>query len=145
MRMNEWLDAGFDPPFGTVEEWITDQLGRLNAEEGAMYALNDRVEGREGIRILVATDIGLFDFFWYRPEAVGERRLTGRHIPWDAVEGLTLTGETRLNEATLMHQEPAWRLSLTKPAVGIENPPNEAVLLDFWKQCREGVETAARR
>lgn len=143
--MDEWLDAGFEPPFGTVEDWIRDQLGRLDAEETAMYALSDRVDGREGIRILLASDIGLFDFFWYRPEVVEDRRLTGRHIPWAAVEGVTLVGETRLNQATLMHEEPAWRLSIAEPAVAIENPPNEAALLDFWRACREGGEKAARR
>ncbi len=140
MKIREWLDAGFEPPFATIEEWIADHLGRLEAEERATYALESRLDGRDGVRILSASDIGLFDFFWYRPERVEQRSVTGRLVPWESVRGLTLVGETRLNETTLMHGAPLWRLSLSEPEVVIEQPPSEAVLLDFWKACREALE-----
>ncbi len=140
MKIREWLDAGFEPPFATVEEWIADHLGRLDAEERATYALATRLDGRQGVWIVTASDIGLFDFFWYRPDPVEQRSLTGRLVPWASVRGLALVGETRLNEATLMHEPPLWRLSLSEPELVLEQPPTEAVLLDFWKACREALE-----
>jgi hypothetical protein len=139
MQMKEWLLAGFDPPFATVDEWISDLIGRVGAEEEAVYALRARDGDRDGIRILVATDIGLFDFFWFRPEDVAKRSLTSRHVPWRDVRGLALSSDTRLEPSTLLRREPAWRLALEEPRVSIDEPPSEAVVLDFWRACHEGV------
>jgi hypothetical protein len=137
--MKEWLLAGFDPPFATVDEWISDLIGRVGAEEQAVYALRDRDSSREGTRVLVATDLGLFDFFWYRPDAVADRSLTARHVPWTDVRGLALYSDTRLNASTLLRLEPTWRLSIEEPAVSIEEAPEEHVLLDFWRACHDGL------
>jgi hypothetical protein len=141
MRMKDWLLAGFDPPFATVDEWIVDLIGRVGAEETAVYAMRSNEDRREGIRVLVATDIGLFDFFWHRPEPVRERALTGRHVAWRDVRGLRLESETRLNPETLLRLEPAWRLTIEEPALTLEDPPSEPALLDFWSACRDGLKS----
>jgi hypothetical protein len=135
--MKEWLLAGYDPPFATVDEWISDLIGRLGAEEEAVYALRAREDGRPGIRIVLAGDIGLFDFFWYRPDDVSDRVLTCRLIPWRDVRGVALTSESRLNPSTLLRNEPVWRLVIEEPALTIESAPAEAVLLDFWKEVHK--------
>jgi hypothetical protein len=139
--MKEWLLAGFEPPFATVDEWIVDLIGRLGAEETAAYAMRDRDGTREGIRVLVATDIGLFDFFWYRPEPIRERTLTGRHVAWGDVRGLRLESETRLKPETLLRLEPAWRMTIEDPPLTLEDPPSEPALLDFWGACRDGLKS----
>ena len=137
--MKEWLLAGFDPPFATVDEWISDLIGRLGAEEEAVYAMRARQGGRDGIRVLVATDLGLFDFFWYRPEAVPQRALTGTHTPWREVRGLRLSSETRLNPSTLLRREPTWRLRIDEPELAIDEPPSESAVLDFWTACQKAI------
>jgi hypothetical protein len=141
MRMKDWLLAGYDPPFATVDEWITDVIGRVGGEEEAAYAIRDRQDGRQGVRVLVATDIGLFDFFWYRPEAVRGRALTGRHVAWRDVRGMRLQSESRLNPETLLRREPEWRLTFEEPPLTLDEPPGEHVLLDFWSACRDGMKS----
>jgi hypothetical protein len=141
MRMKDWLLAGFEPPFGTVDDWIADLIGRVGAEETAAFATRARQGQKDGIRVLVATDIGLFDFFWYRPEPVKERALTGRHVSWRDVRGLALTSETRLNEKTMLRLEPAWRLTIEEPAVTLEDAPSEPAILDFWSACSDGLKS----
>jgi hypothetical protein len=139
MKMKEWLLAGYEPPIGTIDDWIIDLIGRVRAEEQAMYALRAKHDGRSGVRVLVATDLGLFDFFWDRPEAVKDRALTGTLTPWRDVHGVTLSCETRLNPSTLLRSEPIWRLSIEEPRVTIDDVPAEAVVLDFWRACDEGT------
>lgn len=140
MKRQEWLDAGLEPPFGTVDQWITDQLGLLGAEEEAAYAL-DETPPRRGaervVRIIVAADIGLVDFVWQRPEDPEERRLTGRLVPWRQV-GARVTGETRLSEA-LIHEPPHWSLTLEDPRLSIADPVDDDALLDLWKTCAKAA------
>jgi hypothetical protein len=139
MRMKDWLLAGHEPAFATVDDWITDLIGRAGGEETAAYAMHGRDDGRDGVRILIATDIGLFDFFWYRPDAVADRVLTGRHVEWRDVRGMRLESETRLNPETMLRREPAWQLTIDEPSLTIADPPSEEVLLDFWSACRDGI------
>jgi hypothetical protein len=141
MKRSEWLDAGLMPAFGTVNQWITDQLGTLGAEEESCYAIRDvsgRAEGaaEDGppVRILVACDIGLADLRWVRPGGADTNRLTSVLIPWREVSPPRIEGETRPSGA-LIHQPPTWTLTLVQPQVRIEDPEDPSALLAFWRAC----------
>ena len=138
MNIHDWHRHGLKPAFATVEQWITDQLGYLGAEDEACFAIELRPETDAkglAIRILVASDKGLFDFTWERPEAIDDRRLVGVHYRWDAVRGFRLTGETRVNPETLKHENPHWKLQMDIPEVVLEGAEESQALLDLWKEC----------
>lgn len=140
MRREEWLDAGLEPPFGTVDQWMTDQLGMLGGEEEAAYALDEappRPGAEQVVRILVAADVGLVDFRWHRTDGPAGRRVSGRLVPWRQV-GARITGETRLSEA-LIHEPPRWSLSLDDPPLSITDPVDQDALLDFWRACAKAA------
>lgn len=141
MKRMEWLEEGLEPAFGTVNEWITEHLGTIGAEEEACYAVSE-APGRAVLRVLVATDVGLVDFVWYRPAAPEQRRLVGVLIPWRDVSPPQLTGETGLSPA-LIHEAPEWSLTLREPALEITEPVDRNALLDFWKACAEATASAA--
>lgn len=132
MKLVEWLTAGLDPPFGTIEQWVADQLGRASAEEEASYAVVETRSEGEGVRVLVATDIGLYDAFWSRPPA--GQRVIGTFHRWREVQGLRLTARTEL-DPSLRRREPAWSLTLEQPAIEVSQAVDPDALLSFWKAC----------
>jgi hypothetical protein len=137
MNIHDWHREGLQPAFATVEQWISDQLGYMGAEDEAIYAvpLRDETDRRgPAVRILVCSDKGLFDFVWERPEDVTKRHLTARHFRWQDVRGVHMVSMTRLDAQTLMRTEPQWRLEIAEPAVDIEMAESEAGL-EFWKSC----------
>lgn len=136
MKMSDWLRQGIEPPFGTVEHWIVDQMGRLGAEEEHSYALTAQSDGRHGVRILVAADIGLYDAFWDRSETGPEQSLSGTLHVWQEVHGLQITGLTEIG-SDLRRGDPRWSLSVEAPAIEIEKAVDEAALIDFWSACRK--------
>lgn len=142
MKRSEWHEAGFEPMFGTIEDWINDQLGAFGADEEAVYAVQEMRarDGGTGVHILIATDVGLFDMWWIRPDTPEERRLTGRLVPYRLMHGFALTGETRL-APTLMHEPPVWRLAADTPAIDIARPEHEAAFLEL---CTVIVKALAR-
>lgn len=149
MKRNQWLDTGLVPAFGTVNQWITDQLGTLGAEEEACYALRDTRDPRADatldappVRILVACDLGLADLRWERPGGAETNRLTSILIPWGQVSPPRIEGETRPSPA-LIHQPPTWALTLTEPRVHIEDPDDPAALLEFWRACAKACRADA--
>lgn len=138
MNVHEWHRTGLQPPFATVEQWINDQLGYVGAEDEAVFAVELRSDSaREGlaVRILIATDKGLFDAVWERPDDVGSRRLVARQWRWQDVRDVHLIAETRLDPVTLTHTEPTWRLEVAEPAIALDGGDNGEALLEFWKQC----------
>src|SRR6187397_761590 len=147
MNIHEWHTHGLRPPFATVEHWIDDQLGYLNAEDEAVYATSLREEGaRTGlaVRILVATDQGLFDVMWERPDDPAERHVTSRHYLWSDVRGLHIWATTRLDPQTLMRSDPSWRLEIDEPEVDIECAESQAAL-EFWSTCVKSLEKVRGR
>jgi hypothetical protein len=142
VKRTEWLEAGLEPAFGTVQQWMTDQLGALGAEEEACYALLVREKPLQ-VRVLVATDVGLVDFVWDRPEPVERRVLASTHTPWQVVSAPILTGETRLSPA-MIHQPPTWSLRLERPAVEIVDAVDQDALLAFWKACAAACGSLAK-
>jgi hypothetical protein len=146
MNIHDWHRNGLEPPFATVEQWINDQLGYLGAEDEAIYAVTVRDEtdrGRLAVRVLIATDRGLFDVLWERPDDVAKRHLTSRHYRWPDVQGFHISGTTRLDAESMMRTEPQWHLEIADPAVDIEMEEGEAGL-EFWSTCVREMEKAAR-
>jgi hypothetical protein len=142
VNSREWHDADLEPSYATVDDWITDQLGRLEAEELAVYAIEAGSGRRPVVRILVATDVGLFDFTWERPPDPGERQVAGVHIPWGEVRGLRLAATTRLDPATLTRMQPVWSLAIDEPEVSLSESPIEPALVGFWRVCHEQMKKA---
>src|SRR5215213_10124817 len=146
MNVHDWHRNGLQPAFATVEQWISDQLGYIGAEDEACYAVQVRDENAPGgltIRILVATDKGLVDMTWQRPESVESRNLASRHYRWEDVRGLRLTAATRLEPTTLIHREPEWGLEIDDPAFTLERAEEGLALLDFWKACDSEMKKAS--
>jgi len=144
MNIHDWHREGLQPAFATVEQWISDQLGYLGAEDEAVYAVALRDEADRGglaIRVLIATDKGLFDVLWERPDDVSRRHLTSRHYRWSDVRGVHIVGSTKLDAETLMRREPHWRLEIADPAVDIDIEESEAGL-EFWKECVKELDKA---
>lgn len=137
MKRPEWLEAMLEPAFGTVNQWISDQLGTLGAEEEACYALLDGAGNDAPVRILVACDLGLADLRWERPADLDGHRLSSVLLPWREVSPPQIEGETRLSGA-LIHQPPSWTLTLSRPEVRITDPEDPEALLAFWRACSEG-------
>lgn len=144
MNVHDWHRQGLTPAFATVEQWIHDQLGYLQAEDEAVYAVSVRDEDDRlglAVRILIASDKGLFDMLWERPESVYGRHLTSRHYRWADVRGVHLTGTTRLDTETLMRGEPEWRLEIAEPKVDFEATDSTAVR-EFWTSCMNEIKKA---
>lgn len=143
MNVHEWHRRGLEPSFATIELWIDDQLGYLGAEDEACFAvtLSDEKSAKGfAVRILIATDKGLFDLTWERPEAVADRRLASRHYRWEDVRGTHLVSETRLNPETLTHGQPHWRLEIDEPEVSIDDHTEGSAMLEFWKACSASLD-----
>ena len=148
MNIHEWHRNGLTPSFATVEQWIYDQLGFFEAEDEACYALSVRTEDdRRGlaVRVLVASDKGLFDIVWERPEQVADRRVVTRHHRWADVRGFHLSAETRLDAQTLMHGKPDWRVDVEVPEVVIDEPVDDEALLAFWSASMRELDKVARK
>ena len=148
MNIHDWHRRGLKPAFATVEQWVIDQLGYLAAEDEACFAIqlrpDDDAKGL-AVRILVASDKGLFDITWERPEKVADRRLQTSHYRWDEVRGLRLSGDTRISPETLKHEAPRWSLRIEQPHVTIDQVDESAALLEFWTECSTEMDKTTRR
>ena len=143
MRMRDWDERGFDPPFGQQGEWLSNVLDRAWSPEAASYAVDvDRVPpqrrgggeqaGERPRRYLVASSLGLLDGRFV-PDAAADARLATVLIPWSDVRGLELLSETTLDEA--FRHRTTWRMRLAQPEMDIGDPPSDAALLEFWHEC----------
>jgi hypothetical protein len=147
MKIADWIRLSLEPPFATIEAWIRDQLGQAQLEEEATFAYLLRPDtDRRGyaVRILVAADDALADFTWERPEALDQRVLRAAFIGWREVAGVRLTGETRLDPKTLMHQAPSWGLRMETPDVEITDAVDADAMLQFWSACMKAIGGEAR-
>lgn len=147
MNVHEWHRQGLEPAFATVEQWIQDQLGYVGAEDSSCFAFELRPDGARGglaIRVLVATDKGLFDMVWERPDDPAARHLTSRMYRWPDITGARLIATTRLDAATLIHGEPEWGLEMTQPEVSLERVAEGLALLEFWQACDKELKKAVK-
>lgn len=147
MNVHDWHLNGLEPAFATVEQWINDQLGYMGAEDEACFAMQVRGENDRGglaVRILVATDKGLMDMLWERPNDPAARNLTSRHYAWSEVRGLHLRAVTRLDPKTLVHGEPEWGLEIAEPPFALDRAEDGVPLLEFWTSCSQHIKNPAK-
>jgi hypothetical protein len=146
VKIADWIREDWEPAFATVEAWIHDQLGQAELQEEATYAYLLRPEKDPrgyAVRILVAADKGLADLTWERPNAVEQRVLKATYFGWHEVRGVRLTGETRIDPATLMHRAPTWGLRIEAPEVEIAEAVDDRALLEFWGAAMERIRAAS--
>jgi hypothetical protein len=147
VNVHDWHRNGLRPAFATVEQWIHDQLGYVGAEDEACFAIELRPESsRAGlaVRVLIASDKGLFDLVWERPNAVSERHVSSTLYRWPDVSGLRLLSRTDLDPRTLIHLEPQWGIEISTPALAIERVEEGIALLEFWKACDRELKKAVK-
>jgi hypothetical protein len=122
-----------------IGEW--DVLGRSRALlQRQLAELAAHVTpGEEGrLRVLVATDIGLFDYQWTPADSRGNGRLHGMTYRWRNVQGLRLQSEATF-DVDSGEPRSVWRLVAQEPKIELaaESPPGVALepaaraLLDF--------------
>jgi hypothetical protein len=147
MNVHDWHLSGLEPAFATIEQWIDDQLGFAGAEDEGCFATEIRpATARAGlaIRILIATDKGLFDMLWERPSDPAARHLSSTLHRWPEVTGAHLLATTRLDPQTLMHGEPEWGILMTQPEVSLPRVEEGPALLEFWKACEKELKKALK-
>jgi hypothetical protein len=147
VNVHDWHRRGLRPAFATVEQWIQDQLGYVGAEDEACFAIELRPEGARGglaVRVLIASDKGLFDMLWERPDDVAQRHLSSRHYRWADVRGMRLLTQTRIDAQTLMHLEPEWGLEISDPQFSVERAEEGLALLEFWKAADKELKKSVK-
>ena len=132
MKIGEWDDLG------KARALLQRQIGELNADEYAAHATVNPDTGR--LRVLVATDIGLLDYY-YAPagQPEGPWILRGQLHRWPSVRGLRLQSDAQLNESNGEVQE-VWRLVAEDPKIELSlttDNGNRAIeaLLAFARAC----------
>jgi hypothetical protein len=109
-----------------------------------MQLRDEKDRGGLAVRVLIASDKGLFDLTWERPDDVSQRHLRARHYRWAEVRGVHLVSATRLDPATLTHGAPEFGLEIDEPEVRIERAKESIALLEFWKSCDTELKKAAK-
>lgn len=139
MRREEWLDAGLEPPFGTVDQWTTDQLGMLGGEEEAAYALDEappRPGAEQVVRILVAADVG-----WWTSGGTGRTDLPGGGSAVGSSRGARLGADHRRDPSlgSAYPRAPTLVAVADDPPLSITDPVDQDALLDFWRACAKAA------
>jgi hypothetical protein len=134
MKIGEWEGIG------RARGVLVHQLGALEAQELASYVIPGDNQRQ---RILVATDIGLFDFNWSSasPEADAVWNLRGGLVRWSSVRGMRLQSDAQFDPVyekiqaiwLLVAEEPKLELSATS----VPEPRAVATLLAFAHACLE--------
>ncbi len=139
MRLADWPRM----PYLNEElrEWVALQLKALGVEEIAIFALECGPQDEER-RVLVATDIGLWDGLYTPRGSTARYALRSTLHAWQAVRGVRLEAET-FRLWALEHQT-RWQMRITRPAleVTIDDPQLGAALADFAKACLVMAEPA---
>ena len=133
MKIGEWDDLG------RARALLQRQIGELNADEFAAHVAVNPDNGR--LRVLVATDVGLLDYF-YSPAGAdpqGPWILRGQVHRWLSVRGLRLQTDAQLDESTEEIQE-VWRLVAEDPKIELSVTTESGAraiegLLAFARAC----------
>lgn len=110
MKIGEWDNLG------RARALLQRQLGELGADEVASHVTVNPESGR--MRILVATDRGLFDY-QYGPagsDPGGDWILRGQLLRWSSVRGLRLQTDAQIG-ATVQDVKSVWRLVAEDPKI----------------------------
>jgi hypothetical protein len=110
VRIGEWDNLG------RARGLLQRQLGELGATEYAAHVTVNPDNGR--LRILLATDVGLFDYS-YAPAGAnpeGDWILRGQLYRWRAVKGLRVQTEAQLDEGSDQTRS-IWRIVAEEPKI----------------------------
>ena len=134
MKIGEWDDIG------RSRALVQRALGEIGADELATYLAISPDNGRQ--RILIATDLGLFDFT-YATDGSGSGavwNLRGWLTRWASVRGFRLQADSQWNEAA-GSAKGVWHVVAEEPRIefvastGDEPTPAAEALLDFARAC----------
>lgn len=136
MKIGEWDNLG------RARGLLQRQLGELGAAEYAAHVTLNQETGR--LRILVATDIGLFEYA-YGPagsDPEGDWMLRGELHRWNQVRNLRLQSDAQLNEQTGEIRS-VWRVIAEQPKIELtadstaeaDSERAVAALLPFARVC----------
>lgn len=133
MKIGEWDNLG------RARALLQRQLGEINATEYAAHVTVNAENGR--IRILLATDVGLFDYS-YAPVGAnpeGDWILRGQLTRWSSVRGLRLQTDAQLDESTDLARS-MWRVVAEEPKIELAAASDAgdrslAGVLDFARAC----------
>lgn len=110
VKIGEWDNLG------RARALLQRQLGELGATEYAAHVAVNPDNGR--LRVLLATDVGLFDYS-YSPAGAnpeGDWILRGQLYRWPSVKGLRLQTDAQLEEASEQTRS-VWRLVAEDPKI----------------------------
>ena len=133
MKIGEWDNLG------RARALLQRQLGEIGATELAAHVTVNPDNGR--LRILLATDIGLFDYS-YAPAGAnpeGDWILRGQLTRWASVHGLRLQTDAQIEESSEVSRS-IWRLVAEEPKVELNAASDTgdrslAAVLDFARAC----------
>jgi len=133
VRIGEWDNLG------RARGLLQRQLGELGASEYAAHVSVNPDNGR--LRILLATDVGLFDYAYSpvgsNPE--GDWILRGQLTRWPSVRGLRLQTDAQLEEGSDVSRS-VWRVVAEEPKIELTAASDAgdrslAAVLDFARAC----------
>jgi len=136
MKIGEWEGIG------RSRALVAYQLGELHADEYAAH-VSMFENGRQ--RILVAADVGLFEFSWgpntNEPDATWYLR--GGLTRWPSVKGLRLQTDAQFDPVGEKVQS-IWRLVAEEPKLELSSSTEDSAkalpaLLDFARACIEHI------
>lgn len=133
MKIGEWDNLG------RARALLQRQLGELGAAEYAAHVTVNPDNGR--LRILLATDVGLFDYS-YAPAGAnpeGDWILRGQLTRWPSVRGLRVQTDAQLEE-TSEHTRSLWRVVAEEPKIELAAASDAgdrslSAVLDFARAC----------
>jgi hypothetical protein len=136
MKIGEWEGIG------RSRALVALQLGELHADEYAAHVTMSE-NGRQ--RILVAADLGLFEFSWgpntTEPDSIFYLR--GSLTRWPSVKGMRLQTDAQFDPVDERVQS-IWRLVAEEPKLELSSttdgePKALPALLDFARACLEHI------
>lgn len=132
MRIGEWDNLG------KARALLQRQLGEIGASEYAAHVTVNPENGR--LRILVATDVGIFDYA-YAPAGAdpsGDWILRGQLHRWTSVRGLRVQTDAQLDSGG--GSRSVWRVVAEDPKIELAAASDAAdrsltAVLDFARAC----------
>ena len=133
MKIGEWDNLG------RARALLQRQLGEIGATEYAAHVTVNPENGR--LRILLATDVGLFDY-QYTPVGAnpeGDWILRGQLHRWVSVRGVRLQTDAQLEESGDLSRS-VWRLVAEDPKIELAAASDSAdrslqAVLDLARVC----------
>ena len=133
MKIGEWDNLG------RARGLLQRQMGEIGATEYAAHVTVNPENGR--LRILLATDVGLFDYSYApagsNPE--GDWILRGLLTRWPSVRGLRVQTDAQLEESSDLTRS-VWRVVAEEPKIELAAASDAgdrslAGVLDFARAC----------